>query len=248
MAMSDVRASVRDVRWGLGDAAAGLGIANVAAVLIGAVILGLAGYAGDDPDTFPLALIAVLQVPLWAGYLGVPLYAANRKGNGVTRDFGLSMHARDVPVGIGAGLGTQFVAIPALYYAVLFPLLDLVGWDVDRDLSADARELTNKATDVAGVVLLVVIVVVLAPIIEELFFRGLLMRALDRRWGPRWALWIQALVFGAVHLQLLQLPALVLFGLVAGWLAQRRKRLGASIWAHVAFNAGATTLLLANTS
>jgi len=227
-------------RWGLGDAAVGLLIANAAALFIGAAILAATGYVEEAADgELPLTMIAVLQIPLWAGYLGVPLWAARVKGDGVVADFGLRTEPRDVPLGLVAGLVTQFVAIPLLY----LPIFHLIG---DRDLSESARELTDKATDVIGVVLLVLIVVVLAPIIEELFFRGLLMRSLERRWGRWWALAIQALVFGAVHLEPLQLPALVLFGLVAGWLAQRSARLGPAIWAHVAFNAGATvTLLLA---
>jgi membrane protease YdiL (CAAX protease family) len=124
-------------------------------------------------------------------------------------------------------------------------LLEALGWDGDRDLSAEARELTDKATDAVGVVLLVLVVVVLAPIIEELFFRGLLLRSLERRVGRWGALIISSLVFGAVHLQALQFLALTVIGLVLGWLTQHFGRLGPAIWAHVAFNGVATALLLA---
>ena len=60
---------------------------------------------------------------------------------------------------------------------------------------------------------------------------------------PRVALVVSALVFGAVHLQVLQFPALVAIGLVCGWLAQRDGRLGRAIWAHLGFN-GVTVLML----
>jgi membrane protease YdiL (CAAX protease family) len=36
----------------------------------------------------------------------------------------------------------------------------------------------------------------------------------------------------------------VMFGLIAGWLAQRDGRLGRAIWAHVGFNAWTVGLLL----
>lgn len=232
-------------RWGVGDALLGLLIANAAGLFIGAAILAATGYVQEGADgELPLTMIAVLQIPLWAGYLGMPLYAARRKGNGVVADFGFRMEWLDIPKGIGAGLGTQIVLIPLLY-AVLFRVTDAVGWEFDHDLSAEARHLSDKATDRAGVVLLIVIVAVLAPIIEELFFRGLFLRALEKRWGPRWALWISSLVFAAVHLQLLQFPALALIGLVLGWLTLRTGRLGPAIWAHIAFNAVATGILLA---
>ena len=236
--------SLPPTRWGVGDAVAGLLIANAAALFIGAAILAATGYVEEGADgELPLTMIAVLQIPLWAGYLGAPLWAARRKGNGVVADFGLRMEGWDVLRGIGAGLGTQIIAIPLLY-VVLFAITDALGWEYDQDLSAVARDLTDKATDPVGVVLLVLIVAIAAPIIEELFFRGLLLRAIEKRSGPRWALWASSLVFGAVHLQLLQFPALTLIGLVLGWLTLRYGRLGPAIWAHIAFNSVATITLL----
>lgn len=236
--------SLRPVRWGLGDAALGLLIANVAAAVVGAAILAATGNVEEAADgELSLTITALLQIPLWSGYLGIPLYAARFKGNGVVRDFGLRMEWLDVPKGLAAGLVTQIAAIPLLY-VLIFAITDALGWDIDQDLSGAARDLVDKATDPLGVVLLVLITVVLAPPIEELFFRGLLLRSLQKRYGRRWALWGSSIVFGAVHLQLLQFPALVLIGLVLGWLAIRTGRLGPSIWAHVAFNALATVVLL----
>jgi uncharacterized protein len=240
--------SLPPTRWGVGEAVTGLLIANAAALFIGAAILVATGYVEEGADgDLPLTMIAVLQIPLWAGYLGMPLYAAKRKGNGVVADFGLRMEGWDVLRGISAGLVTQIVAIPLLY-VLIFAATDALGWDYDQDLSAVARDLTDKATDPVGVVLLVLIVAIAAPIIEELFFRGLLLRAIEKRSGPTWALWVSSLVFGAVHLQLLQLPALTLIGLVLGWLTLRYGRLGPAIWAHIAFNSVATVTLLAAAS
>ena len=47
---------------------------------------------------------------------------------------------------------------------------------------------------------------------------------------------ISAVAFGLAHYELVQLPALIVLGLVLGWLAVRTGRLGPSIWAHAAFN------------
>jgi len=91
---------------------------------------------------------------------------------------------------------------------------------------------------------LVLMVVVMAPLAEELFFRGLALRALEARMGPRTALVASAVLFGVTHLQLLQLPALVMIGLVCGWLAQRDGRLGRAVWAHVGFNLVTVAFLL----
>ena len=216
----------------------GLLVANVAAVIIGAFILVAAGEAETPVDELSLTLIALLQLPLWSGYLGAPLLAAWRKGNGVGRDFALRVKLTDVPFGLLAGVITQVLLVPLLY----IPIFLVFG---RQDLSEDARSLTDRADSPVGVVLLILIVVVGAPIIEELFFRGLLMRSLERRWGTSAAVLVSSAVFGAVHLQLVQLPALILFGLVAAVLTVRSGRLGPAIFAHVAFNAVAVITLLA---
>jgi membrane protease YdiL (CAAX protease family) len=69
------------------------------------------------------------------------------------------------------------------------------------------------------------------------------MRAIDRRYGSVAAIAGSAVVFGLAHFQLLQLPALILFGLVLAILAKRTGRLGPGIVAHATFNA-ATVLTL----
>jgi len=231
----DVTTTPGPVRWGLGDVALGIVLALIATVVTVEVLVATELLeAGDD---ISLTMLAVLQMPLWAGYLGVPLWAARRKGNGAVSDFGLQMRLLDVPVGFGLGVAAQFVLVPLVY----LPLL----WLIDTDeLGEPARELTEKAVDPAGVVLLFLIVVVIAPVIEELFFRGLLLRSLERRWRSGVALVVSAAVFAAGHFQPLQFPALFAFGLLAGFLAQRTGRLGPAIWAHIGFNATTTVALL----
>ncbi len=144
----------------------------------------------------------------------------------------------DVPVGLVIGVLTQVVLVPLVY----LPIFQIIG---DRDVSADARALTDRAEDPFGVVLLVLIVVIGAPVVEELFFRGLLLRSAERKWGKFWAVVVSSLVFGAVHLQPLQFPALVAVGVVFALLTLRTGRLGPAIFAHVGFNAVAVGSLLA---
>jgi membrane protease YdiL (CAAX protease family) len=56
---------------------------------------------------------------------------------------------------------------------------------------------------------------------------------------------VSSVIFGLSHiLQFVQLPALIAFGLVAAYLAERTDRLGPSIWAHVGFNATTVFVLL----
>jgi membrane protease YdiL (CAAX protease family) len=249
-------------RWGLGEAIGGFAIAIVVGGLFAGVILAITGYeaplptpggavgrvAGQVitgqpfavPEARSLALDALQQLPFWAVLLAVPYLAARFKGNGWIRDFRIRMERSDIFVGLGVGIFCQVVLVSGFYWL----LFKLIG---EQDVSAEARQLTDRATTPLGVILLFLIVGVGAPIAEEIFFRGLALRAFRKR---GWAWWpsiiVTAVYFGATHLQPLQFPALVLFGIAVGWLVQRTDRLGPAIWAHVGFNVTAAVVLVLN--
>lgn len=219
-----------DVRWGLGDAALGWVLAQIGGAIAVAIVLAINDDIVDFED-LSLAWVAVAQLGLWIGMLGVPLVASRLKGQGPVRDYGLRSEGWDAPVGFAAGVLTQLLLIPLLY-GPIFWLTDLDA----NDLEDPARGLSDRATGSLGVTMLILIVGIGAPVVEEIFYRGLLQRSLERRFGVWPAILGSALLFGVSHFQLLQLPALVLFGIVLGLLAQRTGRLAAPIAAHIVFN------------
>jgi hypothetical protein len=227
-------------RWGLGEALGGwIGI-QAWGLTFGAVVLALTGHAGEDFDSLPLAVVALAQVGLSIGMWAVPAAAAHFKGSSLARDFGFRITWADVPLGLVTGVLLQLVGLRLLYG----PLLHLLD-KTSSDLDGPARSLSDRAEDPLGVILLIVIVAVLAPIFEELFYRGLMQRAFLKHGLPPWAaIGATAAIFGISHGELLQLPGLVAAGLVFGYLAHRTGRLGASIACHLAFNLVATVALL----
>lgn len=226
--------------WGLGDVALGILAAQFLSVLATVVAMGIAGWTTSDD--IPLWGGAILQIPLWFGYLGAVVLAGRTKGHGVVEDFGFRFRPLDAPTGLVIGVAMQLVVLPLLY----LPLLKVLGKTSD-DLSAPARQLTDKAQGAAGWVVLVLIVVVGAPLVEELFFRGLLLRSLQKRGlSDVWSCVICAALFAAIHLQPLQFVGLFAVGLVLSVLAVRTGRLGPGIFAHAAFNATSVALLYAN--
>ena len=80
-------------------------------------------------------------------------------------------------------------------------------------------------------------VIVVAPVVEELFFRGLLLGEMQRRWGTAAAVAASSVVFGATHFQPLQFPGLTAAGAVFAIAAVRTRRLGPAIAVHAGFNA-----------
>lgn len=237
-----------EVRWGLPDAAAGWAAALVLSAVFGAVALGAGGW--DTFDDVPIWALALLQLPLWAGLVGAVVYASRRRGAGsLAVDFGVRVVPRDVPIGLAIGVAAQFF----VNWVVAWPFLELTGTSRD-DYEEPARKLadTAHASSWWGVALFVVMVVVGAPLVEELFYRGLLQRACRRAversvlrpWAPAVAISVTAFAFGLAHFQVLQLPSLVVFGLILGVLAHRSGRLGPAWAAHVGFNATAAVTLI----
>lgn len=243
--MSDVRPVSSDApterppTWGLGDAAVGWLVALAGGQIAATIVLAVSGHEPDEFDDLSLGWMALAQVGLWAGFLGVPWVVARLKGRGLVADFGLRFKPLDLPVGAFWGAITQLVLI-GLLYAPLFWLTDI---SLD-EMSEPARDLTERASDPFGVAMLILIVGIGAPIFEEIFYRGLLLRSLERRFGSVWAVVGSGLVFGLAHFQPLQAPALTLFGVVVGILTVRYGRLGPAIAAHVVFNMVAVVNLL----
>jgi membrane protease YdiL (CAAX protease family) len=82
-----------------------------------------------------------------------------------------------------------------------------------------------------------------APVAEEFLFRGLLLRAALRHVSFPVANAVQALLFSALHFDLVAAPYLFVCGLAFGWLARSSGGLLAPIVAHAVFNLVAALLL-----
>ncbi len=227
----------------MGEVLGGIVASLALSTFIGALIIGVVGW--ESPDEIPVWGMALLQIPLWGGYLGAVFLAGRRLGNGVVADFGVRQEWLDVPVGLVIGIVTQLVVLPAMYVPILWAL----GTDSD-ELSRPARELASRANSSWGWILFALIVGVGAPVVEELFYRGLFLRALRKKGiAPALCVVLSAAVFAAIHFQALQFPGLFVVGLVCGALVARTGRLGPAIWVHIGFNAtAALSLYLTDTT
>jgi hypothetical protein len=105
----------------------------------------------------------------------------------------------------------------------------------------------DEATGLGTRVAVVITAVVLAPLAEELVFRGVLLRALAHRL-PRWAaVLVSAGAFAVGHLldpnAGLAVPALFVAGLVLARQVLKSGRLGGAIAMHAGFNLLSVLLL-----
>lgn len=227
-------------RWGLGEVALGYGISIVLWLMSGVIVLAAAGRTSEDADLMPLWQQMLAQTGLWLGFIGAPFVITRLQGNGLVRDLKLLFKARDVWVGALSGVVLQVVIVNALTW----PILILLGKDFS-EFEEPARALADRADGVVGVVSFLVIIGIGAPIAEEIFFRGLLLRTLLKRgMSPVLSVVVTGTVFGLTHFQPLQFVALSVAGMGFGWLVIRYDRLGPAIVAHMAFNSLAAIALL----
>lgn len=197
--------------------------------------------AAGDPGGVIVELIVSLAV-LWAGLLGAVFYVSKRRGTGsLRRDFGWGIRKQDFGIGaLGAIIGrsaTVIVAIPL--YGAFHDLLR------NPSVGLPTHKLTGALFAVYAVTACVG-----APIVEELFFRGLIQTRLVWRFGATPGIAITAAMFGAGHLIGWQGPASLLAataigagGVVLGYLRNRTGRLGTSQVAHALFNSFAVLLI-----
>jgi membrane protease YdiL (CAAX protease family) len=120
---------------------------------------------------------------------------------------------------------------------LILPLVNLAGHK--------SQDVVKELQDARGVKLALIALVagLVAPVLEELLFRGLLLRALQRRVTPVAAVAISALVFALAHPMLdptigtlAVVPALFALGAISGAAALRRGNLSVSIFLHIGFN------------
>ncbi len=219
-------------RWGLGDAIIGF----LVGLTLSSVAAGL-WSGGDASGDLSLGGQALASLGLWAGLAGSAVLAARLKGSGSVRtDFGFEIRPVDLPVGAAAAVGAHLVLVP------LIALL-LRPWLGDPEVSGPVEDLVEGARGATAVGLFV-FVALGAPVVEELFFRGLLLRSLQRRLGTVGAVVTSSVLFGLAHPQDLPTEALVLvmtslavLAVVFALLALRMRRLGPAIVAHAVFNA-----------
>ncbi|HPE76789.1 MAG TPA: type II CAAX endopeptidase family protein [Draconibacterium sp.] len=75
-------------------------------------------------------------------------------------------------------------------------------------------------------------VAVVAPIVEELIFRGLILQGFRRNYNAFTAVFMSALLFALFHLNPWQFPATFVLGLLLGWIMLRTNNILLAILGH----------------
>ena len=210
----------------------------VAGLVAGGAIY-MAGVALGWSDEILLVTAALGQ---YAGHLLGLGALARRRGGGIS--LGFSVAPADAWY-VGLGLILQ-IALPLLF----LPLANLAG---DGEAGQVVTDQIEQLGGFGSRIAMALVVSLLAPITEELMFRGVLLKALGG-FGRRTAIAVSALVFAGFHLfgisgdflrgAILIIPTFFVMGLLLAWVTWRRNRLGPAIFIHSGFNLLALLILL----
>lgn len=218
-------------RWGFGDAWIALAGALVLPILASVPLLIVGGSS-----SLSNSMIMVVLLVQWLPMIGWPWWATRSRGNGMRLDLGWAIRWSDVGWGVLGGIASLALAtaVGALTMLVFGSFTSSAG-DLVDEVSADRLVL----------VALVIGIGFVAPVVEEVCFRGLFWSALAKRGtAPWWTTGWTALAFACFHLEPVRIPLLLSTGLVLGYLRQRTGRLGAPIVAHMVNNSFAALGLL----
>jgi membrane protease YdiL (CAAX protease family) len=212
---------------------------------LGAILASFPLYAsqGDTDIDTKLVFGVILPAQQLAVLLAV-VYVTRLKGQrSMAADFGLVVRLQDTKA-LVVGATLEIVLTLAL-----FPIIQLDPKAQHQQLLTDLKDHRDAVT----IALFVIGAVILAPIVEELLFRGVLLRALLRRVRPVTAVLTSAVIFALVHYlgdpnTLPFLPALTGLGVVLAVVALRSGDLSTSIFIHAGFNLTTTILFLASGS
>jgi hypothetical protein len=98
------------------------------------------------------------------------------------------------------------------------------------------KQVFEIVRDLHQLALSLLLLAVLAPLVEELVFRGLLYGWLAGRWGGNVGWIVSSLAFAAAHTEPAHIILVFPLGLLFGWLRKRTDSLLPSLVAHIANN------------
>lgn len=214
--------------------AGGIAFAGAAAGLLLSGLVGVVwGLAGGSPGG--IGVLVIGEGALWTGLAGSCVVASRLKGTGrLSDDFGLRTKGWiDLAIGAGGALaGLLVVAVVSSVFRAIGP----------RYLGSNTSSFSGFHSPLA-LALVGLVLCVGAPVVEEMFFRGLVQGTLTARYGPGVAVPLQAILFGLGHADPSQgvatvsvIVAIASLGVILGVIRERTGRLGPTIVTHSLFN------------
>lgn len=207
--------------WDVGRTVVGFFAGLLAAVLTPALVVPF------DSDLESTAGLIVAQALFASALIVVAVRIAS--GDGGAREALSKLGLRRFRPSALGWMALAYVCF-LVFAAVYNSLVPVEQEDIARDLGLD--------TGVLGAVLVTLVIVVMAPVSEEIFFRGMLFGGLRRGMPTVVAALVSGAVFGGLHAPtgISAVPPLAAFGFVLALLYERSGSLGPPIALHAINN------------
>jgi len=210
----------------------------IAQVVVGTIVLGVMGVGSGQPIEGLPQIVATVAADV--AFLGAMLAWLTWKARDWRRLVGIALGAKGArDAAVGFGLGALLYVVVGVVVAV--PLLSIFRLLFGANVSPP--EQIPGGLSINAKLLTAFLALVLAPITEELFYRGIFYRSLRDRHGVLAGAAVSAVLFGASHVvdapwrDVVFLQTLMVFtGVGLALIYERRANLVADIAAHVAFN------------
>jgi len=185
----------------------------------------------------PENLLLLLQTTLVDLFCVYILADLARQNGGTWRDLGLRVPSRrplrEVMTGIVGYMGvfpifiTFLIALVVIAHVLSYeppahPLVNIILEEEDRFPFL--------------IIYSVILATVIAPILEEIFFRGFCYPILKKRWGARVAMVLTSAFFAAIHANLFAFVPIFILGMGLSFIYEKRRSLIAPIALHLVHN------------
>ncbi len=176
--------------------------------------------------------------------IAILLALGHRCFRGGLRGWGLTLTS--FPMQIVRSVAVYIAVWPACVVMLHGMRFLLTEFGVQLESHATITTLLDETTPAWAVYSAIASAVILAPVAEELLFRGLLLPAISRWSGSQWmGIIASGFMFGLIHMPLYQnVASLMLFGVVLGYVYVKSGSLTLVILVHAVFNAKTISWLL----
>ncbi|KXK30024.1 MAG: hypothetical protein UZ01_01808 [Candidatus Brocadia sinica] len=155
----------------------------------------------------------------------------------------LGLSAANLFVNIKQGIKRYLITLPLIMLAGF--IINLIsGYFGQNPEMQDVVRWVLEEKSLFVLVSLIFFGIVIAPVIEEIMFRGFLQPALKNFFGGRYAIVLSASLFAGVHMDIFAFFQIFILGMLLGYLYEKTQTLVASIIVHVLHNSLTLVFLL----
>ncbi len=197
-----------------------LGASVIAGVIVG--IFGIAVLHAKNYEKFlnshALIMNIISQIVSLAIFL--PVYLKTKK------------YIPGVKVSLKKDIKSSIVYILAIVGLGCLSGLIMTGIEQLIKMPDGGMNTVNDMLYSGSIILSFITIVVLAPILEEIMFRGIIFNILNSKMNTWAAIIISALIFGAIHMNIIQGINAFILGLALAYIYSKTHNLYTCIWIH----------------